>query len=791
MRNTNNINTTSAALGDAAESENKITIRFKTAVIIRCIVCLLLGFVSFFSDMRPFSLGFYTALFSVDGWMWLLVSGAVGLFAADAASAWVYCAGMVMVTVVLAIFERRDSMIVRCVAGGLFFALFKLARIAAAGLSAYAVMAVVLELIILEGSIIVSYYGYPVFINHGKRNFISSFERLCTFAFTAFVILSLGGIEIYERISLSSVAAILCIYILCSGAGVENATVFGTVTGVVTAMSMHPSVDVAGIYAFGALVAAAFSKHRKPGVIFGFMLASTAFSLLVSDYNRIYSGIVESIVASLIYAAMPNGVISRISSAFSGSANTGDIREIRRRIRKDDFSALKKMADSFRALSDIYLTCGRERGFGRGYVVSKMNAVSKKVCAFCPSQHKCFDCESEQGMKNAVRMFEKCFENGRINTSDMPSPMRELCHRKDSFADAFNSMMEVVLTEKVWLSKTNESRRLIGNQLSSVADAIEKICESEGMHLNPSLEETLRAALDKCGVFALGISAYTDSKGDFCIYVSFREGYVPVDAVSKITDCIDKATYTKSGFVSESSDGTEKTYLFCPQCKYTATFGYASKSKHGEKISGDSFNVIAPDRKNLVMALSDGMGCGPQANEESRTAIMLLEKFLNAGFDSDTAIRLINSSLLLKSAKDSFATVDICTVNLRDHTLVFTKLGAANAYIKSKDGVSVVRGKNLPAGILKEIDIEKHMLPIDSDTIVVMVSDGVGDTAIRTNENEGWIEEELRRIDSKNPQIIAARIMECAYRLENNTPKDDMTVLVACISDTDKKGILF
>ena len=37
---------------------------------------------------------------------------------------------------------------------------------------------------------------------------------------------------------------------------------------------------------------------------------------------------------------------------------------------------------------------------------------------------------------------------------------------------------------------------------------------------------------------------------------------------------------------------------------------------------------------------------------------------METGFDKDTAIRLINSILVLKSDDDSFATIDLCAVDL-------------------------------------------------------------------------------------------------------------------------------
>ena len=136
---------------------------------------------------------------------------------------------------------------------------------------------------------------------------------------------------------------------------------------------------------------------------------------------------------------------------------------------------------------------------------------------------------------------------------------------------------------------------------------------------------------------------------------------------------------------------------FVPLGTYRASFGYAQRAKNGERVSGDSFNVICANSSGAVMALSDGMGSGERAKEESLAVINMLEKFLHAGFPVENAVKLINSSLLLRGEKDSFATLDICDINLEDATLSFTKLGACTSYIKTADGTLQVKGENLPA----------------------------------------------------------------------------------------------
>ena len=82
-----------------------------------------------------------------------------------------------------------------------------------------------------------------------------------------------------------------------------------------------------------------------------------------------------------------------------------------------------------------------------------------------------------------------------------------------------------------------------------------------------------------------------------------------------------------------------------------------------------------------MIALSDGMGSGSEAGEESRTGIELLERFSELGFKRETALSLINSALVMENDRETFATLDICCIDLYTGRAEFIKNGAAATYV--------------------------------------------------------------------------------------------------------------
>ena len=66
----------------------------------------------------------------------------------------------------------------------------------------------------------------------------------------------------------------------------------------------------------------------------------------------------------------------------------------------------------------------------------------------------------------------------------------------------------------------------------------------------------------------------------------------------------------------------------------------------------------------MLLGLSDGMGSGSSACKESEMVLDLVERFLEAGFSLETAIRMMNSAMVMKGENDIYSTLDLCMVNL-------------------------------------------------------------------------------------------------------------------------------
>lgn len=182
------------------------------------------------------------------------------------------------------------------------------------------------------------------------------------------------------------------------------------------------------------------------------------------------------------------------------------------------------------------------------------------------------------------------------------------------------------------------------------------------------------------------------------------------------------------------------------------------------------------------MALSDGMGQGSRAAQESGLTVHTLRDLLKAGFDAEVALRIVNSLLLLKSTDEIFSTVDMGMLNLYTGKFRLYKIGAAATFIKRGDQVKVIKVAALPMGLVERISVNSVEFRVRRGDSIIIVSDGITDAGAEGSENLEWLESAIRGIRSKDPQTMADLILNRAVERRGIREKDDMTVMVASVS---------
>jgi stage II sporulation protein E len=212
--------------------------------------------------------------------------------------------------------------------------------------------------------------------------------------------------------------------------------------------------------------------------------------------------------------------------------------------------------------------------------------------------------------------------------------------------------------------------------------------------------------------------------------------------------------------------------------------GMAKMAKRGSTVSGDS--VVARELADgrLLVVLSDGMGAGARAAVESKATVSLLERLLMSGFDRETAVRTVNSVLLLRTSEEMFATVDLLLVDLGSGRAEFIKIGAMPTFVRRGDAVSVVKSEALPIGILSQIHVECVERFLVGGDVLVMTTDGLFPGSRQGVSGEGWVSGFLAKYRSDNPKEIAEKLVQRCLG-QQDEPDDDVTVIVLRLKGAD------
>ncbi|HHU75634.1 MAG TPA: SpoIIE family protein phosphatase [Firmicutes bacterium] len=238
---------------------------------------------------------------------------------------------------------------------------------------------------------------------------------------------------------------------------------------------------------------------------------------------------------------------------------------------------------------------------------------------------------------------------------------------------------------------------------------------------------------------------------------------------------------TKVGYQAE----VEKNKKVC----FSLEVGIAQVAREGYHISGDSYAVLPMKEGKQALLLSDGMGSGKQARQASRSAVRLMERLLEAGFQQEIVISTINTLLRLRYPAERFATMDLALLDLAQGEIELYKLGAPPSFFKNGASVRVLGTGSLPMGILEEIAPERETCSLNGEgATFVMITDGLWED--RGGE-ENWLVTALKGIRHDHPQIIADRLIEEGCNRFPGGVKDDLTVLVGSVRSLGKKRKTF
>ncbi len=406
--------------------------------------------------------------------------------------------------------------------------------------------------------------------------------------------------------------------------------------------------------------------------------------------------------------------------------------------------------------------------------------VTGRLCAGCEGCAVCWN-EDRLSMSEKIRNMVLDVKK-RIDSSEILNRAYVDCpHYEDMIKTATDAFLRMELNES-WYRRLKENRTVISSQLDAMADLMKEWVKSE-----KCIDSRRRMKLAKLntwtkemGIELENVHIYENNSQQIVIRMDAYSKWDGGIAASKLLKAAERAMGIKFRFGCQTksliSEQPQSVVLY-EDTSYYALSGIATRKKTGSLDSGDSLGIFELDNGEYNVCLSDGMGSGKRAKAESGLVVDLLEKFLEAGFKKDVAIRLMNSAMVLKGEENFYSTVDYASVNLYSGKVEIVKIGAAESFMKRSDSVEIISGDSLPAGVDLEQELKTIENEMDNGEFLVMVTDGVLEY-LHVNDPKGKMCEIIGDVSSENAGVMAQEILDRVLLYTGGYAMDDMTVVV-------------
>lgn len=562
-------------------------------------------------------------------------------------------------------------------------------------------------------------------------------------------------------------------------------------------------------YAIAGMLAGLFNKFGKIGVIVGFILGNVLLTYVANGNVVPIILFREILISSIALLAIPKNVGIEIEDLFGKEKllpeTTGrSLEENKETIYKlnNISETISEMAKSYKEAAATIVDdeeLEKQEEYNKNIFVNELknsldgleeNIIYDDIYNDEDIQKDIYKCLLEKEMitkKDLLNIF--ALHNNYIVGSNIDDNNKSLEKDLSRIIKSINYAYRISNLNFIWKKKVDESKKNVSTQLEGVSEAISNLAEE----ISPRQVEKFVAEKEKIKIFLKqkeidikDISIKQEETGRYSVtlYTGVCENVDGTQCnIKKIAQILSKVL--NSDMVLQKQECGLRLnkencmYTYISKDKYGLQVGIAKSTKKGSPVSGDTSIQTKLDDGKYLLALSDGMGSGPEARKSSKIAIKMLERLLTSGFEKDTSIKLINSTLSANTEEDMYATLDIQILDLYSGNIEFIKNGACPTYIKRDNEVQILKSESLPTGILEDIDLEVYDKDLEDGDIIVMCSDGILDSNTEYLNKELWVKYLLEDIQTDDVQKIADIIVNEARDNDYGSEKDDMTVIVA------------
>lgn len=560
----------------------------------------------------------------------------------------------------------------------------------------------------------------------------------------------------------------------------------GTAVSWVAGMGGAATLSGVAVYGIAGLLGGLFASRGRLGVGAGFLLGHLLITFQTPSSTEIVYGFLHATLAVAAMAFVPKRWIQALERMVPGSRAFERLAEAREEhLREEVSERLRQMGNLFAEMGRGFEAANPALVQERSDIMATfVTELESTLCGSCPSHKTCWSDNLYQTYWDMVDFVARASGKETPDLSDLPRTLRNRCVQPRRLLSVSAGKLQEIRWKDKWQRKLEAQQQAVPRQLLGLASLMKALADQ--VQIGTGRADEIQVTLSDAPVLRRWPIQKIDVRplnGDDRFEISLvvqtecdRTGSCAAglaDALSSILD----AKYILWSHTCAREDGT--CYLrFVPRPKFDIVAAMTNIAKGDEDISGDSANVVRLPDGRVIYMLSDGMGSGHRAAIESQSAVQMMARLLEAGFDLAGAIQSVNSFLLLRSTETSFATLDVVVVDQFTGEVDFLKVGSSPSFIRGKTEVNVVRSATAPIGILAGVDVRPQKRRLEPGDMVVMMTDGVLDSIDRSIDREEWIARLLRRCEANGPEDLMESLLERVQEITGESLVDDVSMIV-------------
>lgn len=202
-------------------------------------------------------------------------------------------------------------------------------------------------------------------------------------------------------------------------------------------------------------------------------------------------------------------------------------------------------------------------------------------------------------------------------------------------------------------------------------------------------------------------------------------------------------------------------------------------------VGGDYYDLIKVSDTKMFAVIGDVSGKGLSASFYMSKLQTIMQLYCNGSLSPQEVLIEVNRSMYKSIEKNWFITVAIALIDTESRTITFARAGQTPLVVVTKDEIKNYAPSGIGIGLEKgdifSSVIEEIIIPLESDSLIAMYSDGV--TELMNAENEFYGEDKFHsvlenQLDNDSEQIMGEILSDLKFHRKTAPQNDDVTLVL-------------